>query len=161
MSSFVERITELEDRLFDRLRSPATLDAASDDPTGDLDSFRGRRYCLLVTYRRNGTPVPSPVWFALDREHGRLYVHTGGWKVKRIAKDPHVRVAPCTFRGRPLGPPLDAIARLLPPTERAHGEAVLATSHTLVQRLYYATLGRSQHALAEIVEIMPTATSTG
>ena len=57
------------------------------------------RYVSLATFRRDGRAVPTPVWVA---EHaGRLYVFTerDSWKVKRLRRDPRVRVAPCNLRG--------------------------------------------------------------
>lgn len=151
--SFVERVAALENRLLDGMRSRAAWTVASQEPTGSTESFGGRKHCLLITYRKDGTPVPSPLWFA-ERD-GRLYVHTGGAKLQRIGRNAHVRIAPCTFRGRPLGPPVEATARCLPPDEGALGEAALEAKYGVVRRLYYATLGRGQHDLAVIVEITP------
>ncbi len=57
------------------------------------------RYISLETFRRDGTGVKTPVWFAeLD---GLLGVFTNGksYKVKRLRRDPKVRVAPCDLRG--------------------------------------------------------------
>jgi PPOX class probable F420-dependent enzyme len=71
------------------------------------------RYVSLATYRRNGTPVATPVWTAeLD---GRLYVVTGGesGKVKRLRVSSRVQVAPCDARGRVHGPWRNATARLV------------------------------------------------
>src|SRR5882762_5846088 len=48
---------------------------------GDVGRFKR---ALLVTYRRDGTPVPTPVWAA--QAGGVLYVRTerGSGKVKRL-----------------------------------------------------------------------------
>lgn len=151
--SFTERLTAIENRVFDALRSPDAMRAATEPATGDLDSFRGRTYCVLVSYRRDGTPVPSPVWFALH--DGRLYVHTGGWKVKRVRANPRVRVAPCTFRGKPVAAPIEGGARVVPMSEADDAEAALVAKYGLRRRLYYATLGRGQHDVAEYIEITP------
>ncbi|GLF98005.1 PPOX class F420-dependent oxidoreductase [Streptomyces yaizuensis] len=58
------------------------------------------RYISVTTYRRDGTGVATPVWFAEDG--GRLYVWTNSdsWKVKRLRRDPRVTVAVCDLRGR-------------------------------------------------------------
>ena len=67
-----------------------------------LDQELGR-YISLVTFRRNGTAVETPVWFA---EHDRkLYVFTerASYKVKRLRRDPRVKVAPCGALGRVTG----------------------------------------------------------
>ena len=76
-----------------------------------FEHLRGHKYCLLVTYKRSGEPVPTPVWFGLG--DGELYVRSEAdvAKVKRIRNDSRVRVAPCTVRGKPLGPPAEGRAR--------------------------------------------------
>ncbi len=61
-------------------------------------------YISLETFRRNGTGVRTPVWFAeLD---GKLYVFTDGtsYKVKRLRRDVRVRVARCGVSGTVRGP---------------------------------------------------------
>lgn len=75
------------------------------------------RYVSLVTFRRDGRAVATPVWHA---EHaGRLYVFTAGdsGKVKRLRRDPRVRLAPCDVRGRVQGESCSGRARIVPPGE--------------------------------------------
>ena len=85
----------------------------------------GHKYCQLVTFRRNGEGVRTPVWFARDGD--RLYVKTEdpSGKVKRLRRESRVRVAPCTVAGRDLGPTVDAVARILPPVEAPNAERAL------------------------------------
>jgi PPOX class probable F420-dependent enzyme len=62
------------------------------------------RYVSLMSFKRDGTGVQTPVWAApLD---GKLVMFTGRdtYKVKRISRNPRVRVARCDVRGRLLGP---------------------------------------------------------
>lgn len=77
-----------------------------------FETLRREKYIDLVTYRKSGVPVHTPVWFA--EQDGRLYVMTRGdsGKLKRIRNNSRVEVAPCTARGRRTGPPLVAIARV-------------------------------------------------
>jgi uncharacterized protein len=77
-----------------------------------LSRFEGENVISLETYRRNGEPVRTPVWFL--EENGVLYVHTDDstGKVKRIRQNPKVRVAPSHFRGKPKGDYVDAQAEL-------------------------------------------------
>ena len=77
-----------------------------------LSQFEGEGVISLETYRRNGEPVRTPVWFL--KEHGVLYVHTDDstGKVKRIRRNPKVRVAPSHFRGKPKAEYIDARAEL-------------------------------------------------
>ncbi|HEY8517073.1 MAG TPA: PPOX class F420-dependent oxidoreductase [Candidatus Binatia bacterium] len=61
-------------------------------------------YVSLVSFKRDGTPVATPVWAApLD---GKLVVFTlrDSFKVKRIRRNPRVRVAACNVVGKVRGP---------------------------------------------------------
>ena len=68
-------------------------------------------YISLETFRRNGTGVKTPVWFAA--RNGRLYVFTeaSSWKAKRLRNDPRIRVAPCSVRGRVRGDWIEGAGR--------------------------------------------------
>lgn len=90
-----------------------------------LRAFAGQRYLNLESRKRDGTPVQTPVWFA--EEQGVLYVYTlaQAGKVKRLRRNPRVRIAPCTIRGHVIGPWVDAEARLVDATTAAHGHALL------------------------------------
>ena len=58
------------------------------------------KFISLETYKRNGEAVRTPVWFV--EENGLIYVHSPAksWKVKRLQRNPLVRLAPCTRLGR-------------------------------------------------------------
>ncbi len=86
-------------------------------------AIRGQKYISLITFRKNGAAVPTPVWFGEEAE--RLYVMTRGdmGKTKRIRNNPQVKVAPCTIRGKIIGPEFAASARILPPEEQARARA--------------------------------------
>jgi hypothetical protein len=49
--------------LTERLPAAARLEDGTKEPTAGFESFRAAPYCLLVTFRRTGTPVPTPVCF--------------------------------------------------------------------------------------------------
>jgi len=65
-----------------------------------LSALTRARYVSLTTYRKDGTPVATPVWHVVD--NGLLYVWTesASWKVKRLRNDPRVKVVVCDVRGR-------------------------------------------------------------
>jgi uncharacterized protein len=67
--------------------------------------------------------------FGLDGE-GRLYFRSEPHvaKLRRIRKDPHVRVGPCSFRARPTGPMTEGRARVLPREEHSRAHAALAAN---------------------------------
>ncbi|SRR5712691_1387813 len=90
-----------------------------------LTSIATQRYLNLESFKRDGTPVQTPVWFAEDQ--GVLYVYTlaNAWKVKRIRRTPRIRLAPCTMRGHVIGPWVEAEATIVDATTAAHGHALL------------------------------------
>ena len=93
----------------------------------------GQKYLCLITFRRTGAAVSTPVWFA--EQNGKLYVMTrsDSGKYKRIRNNSHVRVAPCTMRGKILGPEFPATARILPPGDWAHARSLLARKYWLMK----------------------------
>jgi uncharacterized protein len=96
----------------------------------------GHKYCQLVTFRRSGVGVPTPVWFAVAGD--RLYVKTErpSGKLKRIRNDARVEVAPCTLRGRALGGFVAGRARVLAAAETDVAERALRSRYGLVRRLF-------------------------
>lgn len=91
-------------------------------------TFPGK-YISVTTYRRDGTAVATPVWFV--QEANRLLVRTGtaSGKAKRIRRNPAVRVAACTARGRLLGQPVSGVARVLPGPEAAAAERLITRKY--------------------------------
>ena len=72
--------------------------------TTTYDWIQHQSYLLLTTYKRDGTAVPTPVWFAAAG--GKLYVYSAknAGKVKRIRTTGRVEVCPCAMKGKPTGP---------------------------------------------------------
>ncbi|MFL5656155.1 MAG: PPOX class F420-dependent oxidoreductase [Ktedonobacteraceae bacterium] len=68
---------------------------------------------ILTSFRRNGMGVGSPVGTVASQ--GKLYFMTAAstGKVKRLANNPRVTVAPSTFKGEALGPGIEGTARRL------------------------------------------------
>jgi uncharacterized protein len=74
------------------------------------------KYILLTTFRRDGTPVPTPVWVVpLDEGRLGMWTSSGSGKAKRLAHTNRVTVQPCDVRGRikPGTAAVDATARLV------------------------------------------------
>jgi uncharacterized protein len=92
-------------------------------PSTPLDD---ERYVNLETFKKDGTGVKTPVWAApLD---GRLVVFTDGtsYKVKRLRRDPRIRVAACDVRGNLKGDWHDGTGRILEDAgEKARAMAAL------------------------------------
>ena len=69
-------------------------------------------YINIETYRKNGHPVRTPLWFVIKGD--RIYFRTDreSGKVKRITNNQNVRLAACDIRGKLKGPWLDGEAHL-------------------------------------------------
>ncbi|MBX9421968.1 MULTISPECIES: PPOX class F420-dependent oxidoreductase [Streptomyces] len=63
------------------------------------EELRRGRYVSLTTYRKNGTGVATPVWYAVDGAELYVWTRSDSWKVKRLRNDPRVVVAVCDVRG--------------------------------------------------------------
>jgi PPOX class probable F420-dependent enzyme len=143
-------------RFYEAIRSKKADEAATDALRGDLSELRGRKYALVVTFRRNGEAVPTPVWFGLAED--RLYFRSVSnlAKLRRIAEHPTVLVAPCTANGRPTGPAVYGAASLLTtPSDQAVAEAAIRRNYGLGRRIYARLIGR--RVAGTYVEIRPLA----
>jgi PPOX class probable F420-dependent enzyme len=127
-------------RLAAKLAPAQARAVAAASRSGSLEDVRACKSSLLVTFRRDGTPVPTPAW-AAERED-RLYVRSerSSGKVKRLRGDARMLIAPSTGRGRPLGAPLEAFARVLAADEEAGAERVLADRYGFGRWLFELTV---------------------
>jgi uncharacterized protein len=145
-------VTSLQDRFYRWIRHPSALSLAGEQRTvSGFDHLRGQKYCLLVTYKGSGEAVPTPVWFGLGDE--KLYVRSAAdvGKIKRIRNDPKVRIAPCTARGKPLGPATEGRARVLDqPGEAEKAEVALQANYGLGRKVYEGVGGASETVYLEI-----------
>jgi len=75
--------------------------------------FSGRNYINLESYKKDGSPKRTPVQSLGDA--GLVYFRTGPdtWKIKRIRRNPHVRIVVSDRRGNPTGTWFDGDAQIL------------------------------------------------
>src|SRR5512133_1070762 len=95
-----------------------------------MDTVDGK-YLSITSFKRDGTGVATPVWFVSENGHLLVETDEGSWKVKRIRRDPHVRIALCDARGRLRGEAVDAEARILTDDERERVERLLARKYRI------------------------------
>jgi len=100
-----------------------------------LDPLRDTKTVLLTTFRRDGTPVATPVSIAFDGERAFFRTWHKAYKVRRLRTNPAVEVAPATLRGEPTGPPIAARTRLLDGDEARLAARALARRHRFLQAL--------------------------
>lgn len=65
-----------------------------------LQDFARSEYVSLTTYRKNGTPVATPVWAAAEGDVLYVWTRSDSWKVKRLRNNGKVAVTVCDVRGR-------------------------------------------------------------
>lgn len=100
-------------------------------------AFLRSKYMSLRTYRRDGTPIDCPVWFAWSGDAARVWFRSRAdvAKLRRIARHPQVELRPCSWRGvvRADGPVLAGLARVLDPVTDG---AVMAEAELALHRRY-------------------------
>jgi uncharacterized protein len=65
-----------------------------------VDDLETARYISLITFKRDGSSVATPVWITGT---AGVYVFTTGdkaWKTRRLLHNPSVEVQVCDMRGR-------------------------------------------------------------
>ena len=82
--------------------------------------LRASNVMLLTTFRRNGEGVGTPVTVNVLKDD-KVYFTTWSttYKVKRLANNPQVTVAPSTRMGKPIGTTINGIARRMTDAEWA------------------------------------------
>jgi uncharacterized protein len=135
--SLPSRVLALQYKVNDRMRHRRAFEVAREHGGAhDFTAFGGTRQCLLVTFKRSGEPVPTPVNFGLS-DDGKLYFRSEPHvaKIRRLRRNPHVRVCPCSFRGKPVGPLVEARARVLPESENEHADSVIESNYRADMRI--------------------------
>jgi PPOX class probable F420-dependent enzyme len=120
-----------------------------------LDPFVHQRYVLLTTYRRDGTPVGTPVNIAVDGDRAFVRTWDTTWKLKRIRNNPEVEVAPSTIRGKPTGPALHARARILEGDESTYAGRAIARKHRILHGFLVPLVHRLRRNKTVHIELTP------
>lgn len=94
-----------------------------------FDHLQGHQFINLTTYRKNGQPVMTTVWFAQegDRIVGTSMEYAG--KIKRLRHTSAVTITPSTYDGRPLGDTVTGLGRVLPPEEAESAKQALRAKY--------------------------------
>ena len=66
-----------------------------------LDQFLDQKYINFETYKKDGTPVRTPVWFVIDKDLIYVITRDSTGKVKRLKNNQDVRIVSCSFKGEP------------------------------------------------------------
>lgn len=122
-----------------------------------FQQFQNQNFLNLETFRKNGEGVKTPVWFVLEGE--KIYVRTinDSWKVKRIRRNPQVRLVPSDARGTPVAGSSwqTAQARLIDdPREAARINHLFNKKYGL-QKRFFDLMGLARKSTYATIEIRP------
>jgi hypothetical protein len=157
--SVAEAVGKLMFRGMDKMRHSSAFDVGALTPQGrDFTGFDKTRQILLVTFKRSGEAMPSPINHGVA--DGKIYVRTDAstGKVKRINNNPRVVVVPSSLRGKPKGQAVAGMARILPESEHAHAYKVIAANWSLPMKLLERSLDKGSAAFSiptAYIEIAP------
>ena len=96
------------------------------------------QYIALTTYRRDGTPVTTPVWAAAEGESLYLFSNAAAGKVKRLRNSSRAAIAPCTATGKVTGAQLPAEAFNLAGDQMPKVWQLLIKKYGMAARLFVA-----------------------
>jgi uncharacterized protein len=148
-AKIVIKLADLQYRVLDAVRHPDAFTAArTATELTDFTALRGQHVCLLVSYKRSGQPIPSPMLCAMAG--GNVYVRCEerAAKASRIRRNPNVLVGPCTYRGKPLAPLARGIARELTGADARRAHDILFGNYRWYDRAYETIADRLPVQLA-------------
>ena len=96
------------------------------------------QYVALTTYRRDGTPVTTPVWAAAEGDSLYLFSNAAAGKVKRLRNSSRAAIAPCTATGTITGAQLPAEAFNLTNDQMPKVWKLLTKKYGMAARLFVA-----------------------
>jgi len=123
-----------------------------------FDPLRSGRTALLTTYKRDGTPVATPVTIAVEGERAFVRTWDSAWKARRMRNNPGVLVAPSTLRGCPTGDAIRARSRLLDGEEARRAARALARRQPILQGVLVPLAHRVMRYRTLHYELTPDAT---
>jgi PPOX class probable F420-dependent enzyme len=123
-----------------------------------LEQLRQTKTILLTTFKRDGTPVATPVSIAFDGDRAFFRTWDTAHKAKRLRNNPNVEVAPSTLRGEPTGPALPAKAALLEGREARVAAKTLSRRHRFLQAVLVPITHRLMRYRTRHYELTPRVT---
>ncbi|MCY1143810.1 PPOX class F420-dependent oxidoreductase [Actinoplanes sp. Pm04-4] len=116
-----------------------------------LEQLGSAKYVLLTTFRKDGSPVATPVWVLPDGDGVAIWTESRSYKVKRVRNNPRVTVAACDFRGNVRGETVEGTARIASDAERDHYAKVLGRKYWMtgiLGSLRYRVMGHRDRITA-------------
>src|SRR5258707_6177386 len=100
-----------------------------------LQALAAEKYVPVTSCRKDGPPVRTPVWAAVDGDALVAWTGAGSGKVKRIGNNPEVTITACDLRGNPRGEAIKGRAEVLSAEETERVRSVLKKKYGLQGRL--------------------------
>ena len=102
------------------------------------NSLETGKYICILTYKKNGDGVSTPVWFI--RKDNKIYIRTSNQsgKVKRIKNNNNVSYALCNISGRIKGEGHSGVAKIEPD----------------VNKMIFAKITEKYGLIAQIINIL-------
>ncbi|TVZ95191.1 PPOX class F420-dependent oxidoreductase [Streptomyces sp. BK340] len=100
-----------------------------------LERLGSGKYLLVTSYRKNGTPVATPVWVVRDGDTLGVRTPADSWKVKRIRARGDILIGPCDLRGNPTGDQVPATADIADAATSARYRSLIARKYGILGRL--------------------------
>jgi hypothetical protein len=110
-----------------------------------FDELKTKRNVVVTTYKRDGSAVATPVNVVVIGDHAYFRTWSTAGKAKRLRRDQRVAIAPSTARGKPTGPEIPAMARLLGPDEVPAVRQALAKKYPILQGQLVPLAHRLRH----------------
>jgi uncharacterized protein len=120
-----------------------------------LAPLRNTKTVLLTTYKKDGTPVATPVSIAFDGDRAFFRSYDKAWKTRRLRRNPTVQAAPATLRGQPTGPAIRARATLLDGEQARLAARALARRHRILQAILVPATHRLMRYRTMHYELVP------
>ncbi|TMC11264.1 MAG: PPOX class F420-dependent oxidoreductase [Chloroflexi bacterium] len=135
-----------------------------------LERFADQKTVVLTTYRRDGTPVDTPVHLAVDGDHAYIRTYETAFKTKRLRRRPEAELrlasngtAPAVAAllrpkdAHPVGAPVHVHACELRGDESRAAAAALARKYPLLHGVLIPRMHRLQGTRTVNLELTPVA----
>lgn len=99
----------------------------------------GCQYVLLTTFRRDGTPIPTPLRVVGDGGSLAVWPVRDSEVIECLATNAGVELAPCDVRGVPRGKPVAGRARLVDADEVERVRDLMVRKYGVVGRALLTT----------------------
>jgi uncharacterized protein len=121
------------------------------------------KFVSLTTFKKNGDAVASPMWIGRDGDDLVVWTPAEAWKVRRVRRDPRVRLIPCGRTGKvdTTQPVVNGQAEVIDDhREVSRIESIIKRKYGLVYRVMtivetIAALGRKPRVGLRITALQP------